>query len=195
MSDSAQRGGEPSWTSAVQLQNAVCERLTKDGALDSIRRKIIDHIRNDAVLNARLRELLDARCRGGDLDGLEGKPKGVQRNKVSEIKSEILASLQGDAEAALWQLLTGPDSDVASEVATRAHEALCSVAEEDARAWAEAWRRARDEEQQQRRAERRAGAAGGQQQQQQQQQQWGRAGAPSGQQPGFYAPRGGGGSR
>jgi hypothetical protein len=104
--------------------------------------------------------------------------------------------LQGDAEAALWQLLAGPGSDVASEVATRTHEALCSVAEDDARAWAEAWRREQEVAREQRRAERRAAAAaqpagaavqpwgwGGPRSQQQQQQQ----------QPGLYAPRGGGG--
>ena len=43
-----------------------------------------------AGLSARLHELLEERCRGGDLEGLEGKPKGMQRNKVSEIKTEIL---------------------------------------------------------------------------------------------------------
>jgi len=166
--------GQAGPSAAQQLQDAVCERLTKDGALDSIRRKVrgcadaclvadvhqrvallaafvssftfLPHsslccipsyphrwwtlyammwvpIREDCAvrcswsssidcnlhptistlstpatapkipqeaLNTRLQELLAEQCAQPGLEGLEQKPKSVRKNKVEDIKGQIM---------------------------------------------------------------------------------------------------------
>lgn len=69
------------------------------------------------------------------------------------------AEVRAEAEAALWQLLSGPGSDVARELEARVHEAACAVAEDEASSAAAASAAARAE----RRKRRREEAACGQQ--------------------------------
>ncbi|KAI8474692.1 MAG: hypothetical protein J3K34DRAFT_518000 [Monoraphidium minutum] len=132
-----------------QLQDAVCERLTKTGALDSIRRKVAGQLKKDGAFDARLQELLSERLRRGDLGGLEGKPKGARKNKVEAIKAEIIKELRGQAQFVLWRALAGEGSEVAAEVELRVLEALCSLSEEEQRQATEA----RERQRQQRREE------------------------------------------
>ncbi len=43
-----------------------------------------------AALNSRLQQMLADRCAQPDLEGLEQKPKGVRKNKVEDIKTEMM---------------------------------------------------------------------------------------------------------